>query len=132
MEDFFGGTPLQVANKQKCLAHEILADDGIITRKTMIERAVKAGAIITEKLVIDKAAVKKAQAQINQITKKGRICNPNHPQFKLIEELQQTVNNPPNKTERRLTHPNGSFKTEADTTKTGMDYAEFLLKNRQN
>lgn len=119
------------AKRNKTLDQHVNYDGQVMTRRQFIEQAVEGGLRIEEAEVTDTAKKKRLEAELKELKKKviPGLSNPNLPEVKRINAIQEELAKGVTKPEYRVYNPDGSFKT---ISKTEYDYAIELLNKRNS
>lgn len=128
---FLSDTPMRRQRQRDALEKKVNNKGRIITLKDLIEGLVKEGYQVTESEIEDSAAKSRAQADYDRLRKTAPWGNEQHPETKRMLALRDKLDsNGFTKAARYLEKGNSAYDISA-ITKTGMDYAEYLLAQSQ-
>lgn len=122
--------PMKKALAVKVLDAQVRSDGKVYKLRDLIAEKVQEGFTVEENSSHDAAARKKLEAEFGRIAQTAPIGNENHPQTQRYLELKKNLADPsfPQKTTRVLSHPDG--RVNDSFNKTALDYAEHLIKAR--
>lgn len=127
-QGFLSDKPLIRSRQIRTLSTYIWYNESRTTRKFMIESYVKKGYGIGTEECFDYKAFKKAKNEIERLYKIAPVFNATHPLTIELREKDSSLNRINFMKKYRFLRNSLYRLSEHFTTKTGMDYAEHLIK----